>query len=164
MEREPERGGPGAAEVEGLLAQHRGLVLLTARRFFPRSQGDDDLLQCGLIGLWEAARTWRGAGAFPCYARRCILNNMRDYLRAQQRAVPPPEVWRRDPSESYEEEAIDRLDMLARIRAAWPENSRERYVLLALLRGVSRQSIAAALGVQLHTVRRIAVRAAARLR
>ena len=54
--------------------------------------------------------------------------------------------------------------MLARIRAAWPENSRERYVLLALLRGVSRQSIAAALGVQLHTVRRIAVRAAARLR
>jgi len=164
MERNAPAGGRQDAEAELLTDGQLRLVPLTARRFFPRLARDEDLLQCGLIGLWEASRSWSGRGEFSSYACHCILNNMRDYLRAESKALPPPVRQEREQADWYvEDKLIDELDMISRIHAAWPENSRERYVLLALSAGVSRQSVAAALGVQLHTVRRIAARAMERL-
>ncbi|NCB51941.1 MAG: sigma-70 family RNA polymerase sigma factor [Clostridia bacterium] len=160
-QRPAERGG---TETERLIARHHRLVWVTARRFFPRLSHDQDLLQCGLIGLWEATRSWSGEGEFATYASRSILNNMKDYLRAAYKAPPPVDRGGRERAESYEDRLIDRLDTVAGIKAAWPENSRERYILLALSAGVSKQSIAAALGVELHTVRRIAVKAMEGLR
>lgn len=164
MERNAPAGGRQDAEAELLMDGQLRLVPLTARRFFPRLARNEDLLQCGLIGLWEASRSWSGRGEFSSYACHCILNNMRDYLRAESKALPPPVRQEREQADWYvEDKLIDELDMISRIHAAWPENSRERYVLLALSAGVSRQSVAAALGVQLHTVRRIAARAMERL-
>lgn len=155
---------PDKAEegVEALLARHRGLVHLIARRHFPHMSADPDLLQCGLIGLWEAARGWSGAGSFTSYAGRSVLNNMNDYARSLKRQTPP--VGRRGGGVLYEDRIIERLDLLDRIKAAWPENSRERLVLLALASGVSRHGAAAALGVDQRTLRRIAARAMERLR
>jgi len=150
---------PGNAEAEGLVLRHQGLVYMTARRFFPQRLQDQDLLQCGLIGLWEATRIWCGDGEFMPFARHCILNNMRDYLRGEHRAAPATDCQAREADHGYEDETIDRLDMLWRIKNAWPENSRERYVLIALSKGISKQSVAAALGVQYQTVCRIAKRA-----
>jgi RNA polymerase sigma factor (sigma-70 family) len=155
--------GGGRQEEEDLIIRYRRLVEFTARRFFPRLRHDQDLLQCGLIGLWEATRTWSGAGEFAAYASRCILNNMKDYVRSEQKARVSGSQKVREGSRGYEEALIDRLDNNARIKAAWPENSRERYVLLALSAGVCKQAVAAALGVDLHTVRRIAVRAMEKL-
>lgn len=147
------------AEVERIIARYQKLVCITARRYFPGLSQDQDLLQCGLIGLWEAIKTWHGEGRFSTYASRSIRNNMKDYLRMEHKASPPAGRRGGEPTGGYEDEVIDRLDMLARIEEAWPENSRERYVLIALSRGVSWHSLAAALGIQLHTARRIAMKA-----
>jgi RNA polymerase sigma factor (sigma-70 family) len=77
----------GREEIERLIRTHYDLVKMTARRCFPRHFGDEDMLQCGLIGLWEAARRWNGRGDFLPLARRCGLNNMKDYVRAENRAA-----------------------------------------------------------------------------
>ncbi|MPM18376.1 RNA polymerase sigma-E factor [bioreactor metagenome] len=145
-------------EIDFIIREHQGLVLRTARRYFPRRARDQDLLQCGLIGLWEAARGWRKTGRFESYARTCVYHNMLSYLRAEKRAPIPVEEL---PEEAREEESesVDRIALLERISAAWPENSRERYVLIALSAGVTKTSIACALGVGLPTVRKIAQRA-----
>lgn len=126
MERNAPAGGRQDAEAELLTDGQLRLVPLTARRFFPRLARDEDLLQCGLIGLWEASRSWSGRGEFSSYACHCILNNMRDYLRAESKALPPPVRQEREQADWYvEDKLIDELDMISRIHAAWPENSRE---------------------------------------
>jgi len=145
-------------EIERIVSEHQGLVLRTARRYFSRRASDQDLLQCGLIGLWEAAGTWRKTGRFESYARACIYHNMLNYLRAERQAPIPAEELPEDAVEE-ETETLDRIVLLDRINAAWPENSRERYVLIALINGVSKTAVAAALGVQLPTVRKIMLRA-----
>ncbi len=155
----PRIAWPGGTEAEYLIFRYKRLVWATARRFFPRHRLDEDLLQCGLIGLWEATRTWSGEGDFADYAGYSILNNMKDYIRTAYKPPPPACRRGREGKGSWEDKIIDRLDMLTLIRESWPANSRERYVLLALLAGVSKHSIAAALGVELHTVRRIAGKA-----
>lgn len=153
-----------AEETEQLLALNRGLIYLLARRHFPKLAADPDLLQCGLIGLWEAACAWSGKGSFSSYAGHSILNNMTDYVREQQKQRPP--VLRRVAAQlhSCEDQMIDRLDMADRIKAVWPENSRERLVLLALSSGVSKHAAAVALGIDPRTLQRIAVRAMEALR
>ncbi len=145
--------------AEYWITRNRNLVYALARRYFPRLSRDEDLLQCGLIGMWEAASRWEGTGSLTALARRCILNNMHDYLRAEQNAPSPCPQPEPEAYAEFEEETIDRLDMLERICGAWPENSRERYVLIALSNGVSKHAVAAALGVEMHTLRRIARRA-----
>ncbi|MPM30860.1 hypothetical protein SDC9_77411 [bioreactor metagenome] len=161
--RSTESGSPAEA-AEHLMARNRGLIFLLARRHFPKLAADPDLLQCGLIGLWEAARTWSGKGSFSSYAGRSILNNMTDYVRDQQKQRPP--VLRRAAAQLHacEERMIDYLDMADRIKAVWPENSRERLVLLALSSGVSKHAAAVALGIDPRTLQRIAVRAMEGLR
>lgn len=144
-------------QMESLLERYRPLVRACARQYFPDMARDEDLFQCGMIGLWEAALRWNGQGAFSSYARRSVLNNMCDYLRAEQRARL---IHRRAREEAqFCRPRPGSGDLSRRIRAAWPANSRERYVLLALSHGVSRQACAAALGVSVRTIRRTALRA-----
>lgn len=154
-----------SAEIDFLIEQHQSLVPRVAARSFPSLSRDPDLLQCGLIGLWRAAQTWDGERPFPPYARRCILNAMRNYTRDKNRitihelpAAAPP-LSRGD----LEECAAARLDLGDRIRRAWPPNSRERYILTALAAGASKRAVAAALGVDTYTVTRTARRAAEKL-
>ena len=71
--------------VEALINKHVGLVEWVASRHFSTYKEDQDLFQCGLIGLWEAAETWTGKGKFPAYARVCINHNMLDYIRSKRR-------------------------------------------------------------------------------
>ena len=48
---------------------------------------DDELLACGLVGLWQAAKRYRkGRGtAFNTYAWCCVANKLRDELRRRGR-------------------------------------------------------------------------------
>lgn len=48
----------GGDLVEELIRRYRPLVYATARRLCPGLCRDEDLLQCGLIGLWRAAEQW----------------------------------------------------------------------------------------------------------
>lgn len=155
---------PDRAETERLIRAHYGLVKLTARRCFPRHSGDEDLLQCGLIGLWEAARRWDGRGEFAPWAGRCVLNNMKDYVRAENRAAATAARFREQRAHPVRPKApAGSPDLEHLIRRAWPEGSRERLALLALARGTSPRDAAARLGLSARAFRRIALRGVKRL-
>jgi RNA polymerase sigma factor (sigma-70 family) len=154
----------GREEIERLIRTHYDLVKMTARRCFPRHFGDEDMLQCGLIGLWEAARRWNGRGDFLPLARRCVLNNMKDYVRAENRAAAIAARYREQracpPRRSAPAGARDQERLVRRV---WPADSRERLVLLALIRGESPRAAAARLGLDARAFRRLVLRGAKRL-
>lgn len=154
-----------SAEIDRLIAQHQSLVPRVAARSFPSLSRDPDLLQCGLIGLWRAAQTWDGKRPFPPYARRCILNAMRNYARDKNRIAAHELSAAAPPTSPYglEERAAARLDLGESIRRAFPPDSRERYILTALAAGASKRAVAGALGVDTYTVTRTARRAAEKL-
>ena len=147
--------------VEALIQSHMDLVKQVASLCFSSYQEDQDLLQCGLIGLWEAAETWAGKGKFPAYARVCIKHNMLDYVRAVRHYGPTidPEEQEPEPDESAEHVMMERVEISQRIKAAWPPNSRERLILTAIHNGATKQAIAACLGMDTYQVTRIAKRA-----
>jgi RNA polymerase sigma factor (sigma-70 family) len=147
----------GEGKIEKLIVRYRHTVQHIARRYFPDKANDEDLLQCGLIGLWEAARDWNQKGDFQAFANRCVYNNMCDYLRAEGN-VPPP-VEPREDDEVEEQDAFDHIHLMERIKSRWGENSRERYILTALASGISIMAVAASLGISVQTVRTIAERA-----
>ena len=156
------------ADVDRLIAENQNLVRDTARRFLQTSAHNQDMLQCGLIGLWKAATKWKENGEFKHYARRSILNNMKK-LYQRRKAAKNAETKSKKAEEAaeavdYEDDTIDHIDLVRRINSAWPPNSRERYVLIALSNGVSKQAIAVALGIEKQTVQKIAVRAYARIK
>lgn len=143
--------------VTALIEKHSGMVEAVARRRFPTRSQDPDLLQCGMIGLWNAAERWDGARPFPPFAMTCIRNAMYNHLRTLKPAEGPiPDDL---PSPGTEDERLDRLDLLARIDAAWPPNSRERLILVALASGVSKAALAASLGTDTYHIQKTALRA-----
>lgn len=121
---------------------------------------DDDAMQAGRIGLWEAARTWDGGRPFEPFARRCIRNNMIDYSRKRS---PQEDELKDDVASEEPEEAESREELIARIRSVFPRRSREWKILYSLINGKSKSFIAQKLHVSERTVDRIAKRAAARL-
>ena len=153
-------------EIDLTVETFQTLVPQTAQRFFRTHKNDQDLLQSGYIGLWEAATKWNpDKGKFEPFARHCIRNNMLDYLR-NANSMKNQTVDKSPPEEAkdYEDENIENMDaqnhdLQRRINEAWPQNSRERYVLIALSNGQSKLQIAVSLGIQQQTVQKIARRA-----
>lgn len=139
-----------------ILEQHAPLVKKTAWSLSSAAARDEDALQQGLIGLWEAAKLWDGTRPFEPLARRCIRNNIIDYLR---RKKEDPEELPEDLAapEEVDDETVQELR--ARICRLFPRRSRERKILLSLLAGKEKSDIAARLGVSRSTVQRTARRA-----
>lgn len=150
-------------EVGSLIVKYQWMVRKTALRYFPSRSRDEDMLQCGMIGLWEAAKSWQTSGKFSSYAIKCIKHAMYDYLRSESKAPIPTEHLQEEETDD-ETETIDRVDLTEKIKASWPENSRERYILIALSSGASMQAAAIALGVSLQTAKTIAEKAMAGLK
>lgn len=144
-----------------ILEQHAPLVKKTAWSVSSAAARDEDALQQGLIGLWEAAKLWDGTRPFEPLARRCIRNNIIDYLR---RKKEDPEELPEDLAapEEVDDETVQELR--ARICRLFPRRSRERKILLSLLAGKEKSDIAARLGVSRSTVQRTARRAWERMK
>lgn len=130
-------------ELEQLILEHRYMVRPAARAFGGRLADDPDLLQCGMIGLWHAARIWDGERPFPPLAKVCIRHAMVDHLRQVCR-------WEQtvDLSGDGEEKAgfacdsPDEVEIDRAICAAFPRGSAEREVLRGLLEGRSKEYLA----------------------
>ena len=145
-----------------IIAGHKKLVHAVAARKFYRWQFDEDLLQCGLIGLWEAAQSWNGNGNFAAFAWPCIHHNMLDYIRskaAQPSGEELPETL------SYEQEYfdLDSLELMEKINSAFPPGTREHIVLLELALGASKKDLAQSMKMDTYQVTRIAKRAVKRV-
>lgn len=143
-------------EESALIAKYRPLVRTVAWSISPEAARDEDALQSGLIGLWEAARRWDGRHPFEPLARRCIRCNILDCLRSR----PPPSeelpenLPAPEPPASDENRAFRLL-----IFRIFPRRSLERRVALLLLDGKTKVEIARRLHVSRSTVYRSARRA-----
>jgi DNA-directed RNA polymerase specialized sigma24 family protein len=75
-------------EQDAMIRKYDYLVRACAARLGVHN--DDDALQCGLIGLWEACRAWDGKRSFAPMARRCITHNIIDMpARPKARRTAP---------------------------------------------------------------------------
>lgn len=105
---------------------------------------------------------WDGQRPFIPFARQCIRHNIIDCLRTRRPEEPLPV---RDGG--YEDPRIAALtggsDLLPVIQALFPRRSRERRVLMSLLAGKSKRSIAERLGCSPRTVDRVGKRAWAQI-
>lgn len=139
--------------VEELIRRYRPMVYAAARRLAPWLRQDEDLLQCGLIGLWKAAEQWDGLRPFPPLARRCVENEMVSYLRRQRRQPPTVPLRRVEDAMVYEEDwsSLETRDSIERITAP---HSRERALLLAVADGYPVAEAARALGLSRQTAAR----------
>lgn len=151
--------------VEELIRRYRPMVYAAARRLCPWLRQDEDLLQCGLIGLWKAAESWDEARPFPPLARRCIENEMVTYLRQQRRQagrLPTVPLRRVEEGLVYEEDwsAVETRDAVER---ATKPHSKERALLLAAAEGYTVAEAAGRLGISRQTAQRKLRRAGRRL-
>lgn len=143
------------AEESALIAKYRPLVRTVAWSVSPEAARDEDAIQCGLIGLWEAARRWDGRRPFEPLARRCIRCNILDCLRSRPSPYEelPEDFPAPDPPISEENRAFRLL-----IFRIFPRRSLERRVALLLLDGKTKAEIARRLHVSRSTVYRSARR------
>lgn len=145
-----------------IIEQYKKLVHSVAARKFYRWQFDEDLIQCGLIGLWEAAQKWDGAKNFTAFARVCIYRNMLDYVRskaAQPSGEELPDTF------SYEEEYsnLDNLELLEKIGNAFIPGTREHIILAELALGASKKDLAQSMNMDTPQVSKIAKQAVKRI-
>ena len=160
-------------DINDYLERRKGLVIAVARRKFPAMAGDEDLLQCGLIGLWRARESFQPEKGvkFATYAYRCIENAMRDYQRQQLRQTgrelfaddmdkPPAALTTAAPDGAV----ISKIDIANAIKKAYPQDSTECKILWALLiSGRSKRAIAREWGMTTGQLTRFVRRAGKRL-
>lgn len=145
-----------AKDIAKLIEENQKLVRLVAYRSFSGMARDDDLLQCGLIGLWRAAEAWDETRQFKPFACHCIRNAMRNYIRGRAKitkAEVPLEEW--DEGEAAPDDVA--LDDLLQL---FPWDTVEAKVIRLLGSGYQRQEIA---GI-LHCDRRTVARACDRIK
>lgn len=59
-----------------------GLVYFIVKRYYPTFIADEDIIQCGMVGLCQASKTWdENRGTFASYASKCIINEIKEELR-----------------------------------------------------------------------------------
>lgn len=85
------------AEFETLVVENRKLVYFLLNRYYPTFRYDEDLKQCGMIGLIKAAKSYNlEDDRFSSFASKCILNEIRNELRNR---LPETKVQTKDISE-----------------------------------------------------------------
>jgi len=77
---------------EYLLYKYRNLVRAKVKSYFLMGAERDDLLQIGMVGLWEAINDFRADRhtSFACFAKFCIQRQMISAVKAatRQKQVP----------------------------------------------------------------------------
>lgn len=160
MEDNVKRAPLGDDLVEDLIQAYRPLVLATARRLRPLDPQNEDLLQCGLIGLWRAAERWDQTRPFGPLARHCIHSEMVDYLRREDRRFPAVSLDSLRDNFPWEEDWGKVL--LQEVAETWPRGSRKRALLLALCGGATLTQAAKGVGLRRERARRMLERACRR--
>jgi RNA polymerase sporulation-specific sigma factor len=81
-----------AEACEYLLFKYRNLVRSKVKSYFLQGAERDDLLQIGLIGLWEAITDFKADRhtSFACFAKVCVQRQMISAIKAatRQKQVP----------------------------------------------------------------------------
>lgn len=146
-------------DVNTLVEQNMDLVRQIAYKRFAARLPDDDLIQQGNIGLWEAARKWNGSGNFRAFARVCIYHNMVDYMRKPSRPAGEWPMTDEDGEEYIYYDDLATMELCDDIDRAWPKGSPENDILSWLALGLDKRAVAAQMGMDVRQVTRTAKRA-----
>lgn len=151
----------GREDETALVEQYMYLVQQIAKKRFSSRLPDDDLMQSGAIGLWEASQKWDRKCEFASYARICIYHNMLDYVRGLG-AKKRTEWDELQDADEYTLECFNALDLMELcddINKAWPRDSIENKVLTALAVGAEKRDLTARFGLNGRQLNRLAKRA-----
>ena len=66
---------------QDFIEENINLVYVVIREYYPNFISDEDIIQCGMVGLCKAASKWEKKGKFSSFAKKCILNEVRDELK-----------------------------------------------------------------------------------
>ena len=104
------KGGDGKA-TEELLRRYMSLVRARARRFFLDGMETEDLVQEGMIGLYNAIGDYSGASgkSFKNFAYLCVTRRIYDVLRAAGRRREGDRLELFDPDTLSEGETPEEL-------------------------------------------------------
>lgn len=141
--------------TEKLICANLHLVRKVASSFGSAGR-DPDVIQCGRIGLWYAAEIWDGERDFQALAKVCIRNAMINHLKKVRRWETPVDVF-------DDVGAEDERDLVGAIKQTFPAGSRERDILISLLKGTKKRDLAERYGVSNKVITRIAADAWAEL-
>lgn len=63
-----------------LVEDNMGLVYFLINRYYPTFIADEDIVQCGMLGLCRAAKSYKEdeGVTFSSYASTCIINEIKD--------------------------------------------------------------------------------------
>ncbi len=150
-----------ANDIDTLIENNISLVRKVANKHFAARLPDDDLVQCGLIGLWEAATKWTGKGDFKTFARTCIYHNMLDYARglnAKKRA-PCEELTGNEEAAEDDYSQMEYEDLCSEFSRVLLDNTLEYIILTQLALKGEIQPVADFLGIDGSEVRKVAKRA-----
>jgi RNA polymerase sigma factor (sigma-70 family) len=64
-------------DKQQLIEDNIKLVHYIISREYPTYAFDEDIAQCGMVGLCRAANSWQGLGLFSTYAGKCIRHAIR---------------------------------------------------------------------------------------
>ena len=67
------------------IEQNINLVYVVIREYYPFLASDEDILQCGMVGLCKAAKKWEQKGKFSSFARKIILDEVRTELKQRKK-------------------------------------------------------------------------------
>lgn len=68
-------------DKKNFIEENLGLVYLIIREYYPAFISDEDIVQCGMVGLCKAANKWEKRGKFSSFARKIILDEIRTELK-----------------------------------------------------------------------------------
>ena len=71
---------------QSLIEDNMNLVHFVIHRYYPESIKDEDIIQCGMVGLCKAADTWdETTSKFSSYASRCIGYEINNEIKRRKR-------------------------------------------------------------------------------
>lgn len=74
---------------EELVTSNINLVHYIINRYYPTYMKDEDIFQCGCLGLCKAAETWdENKSTFSTYASKCIINSINQEFRYRKKHKP----------------------------------------------------------------------------
>lgn len=73
-------------DKQQLIKDNLNLVYFVIHTYYPNHIKDEDLIQCGMVGLCRAADSWDSEKcAFSTFATKCINNEIKNEFRARKK-------------------------------------------------------------------------------
>lgn len=73
-------------QIQKLIDENMNLVYYIIHKYYPTFVDDEDIVQCGMLGLCKAANTWdENKSTFSTYAGKCIRNEINYEFRDRKK-------------------------------------------------------------------------------